>query len=175
MITPTERAKTIETIIAGAQKLDEIEKTILQAINVFEEVKLLLAKAFEKIGKDIPKTAKVYVVKNDMLKFKKLLAILKGIDQKTAVIIRNSKDMANFNDMLDDNLKKNIVLSSKMPEEATPHLILFDVGLSHFDEHFKEYKGFLNVILSKLEHENKPELQEELEKNQFLIEVSKEI
>jgi len=175
MITPTERAKTIETIIAGAQKLDEIEKTILQAINVFEEVKLLLAKAFEKIGKDIPKTAKVYVVKNDMLKFKKLLAILKGIDQKTAVIIRNSKDMANFNDMLDDNLKKNIVLSSKMPEEATPHLILFDLSLSHFHEHFKEYKGFMHIILSKMQYENVPELREELEKHQFLIEVSKEI
>lgn len=83
--------------------------------------------------------------------------------------------MINCREMLDDNLKKNIVLSPGMPEEATPQLVLFDINLDQFQGHFKDYKGFLHIILSKLEYENKPELQAELEKYQFLIEVSKEI
>lgn len=91
MITPAERTKTIETIISASQKLDGLEKKLLEVINQFEDVKLLLAQAFEKIGADIPKTAKIYVVKNDMFKFKKLISILKGTNQKTAVVIRNSK------------------------------------------------------------------------------------
>lgn len=175
MITPEERAKTIETIITGSQKLDSIEKTILSAINAFEEIKLLMAKSFEKIGTDIPKTAKIYVVKNDMCKFKKLITLLKNIKQKTAVVIRNSKDMINCREMLDDNLKKNLILSPTMPEEATPHLVLFDINIEQFRDHFTGYKGFMYIILSKLEYENKPELQVELEKYQFLIEINKEI
>ena len=175
MISPIERNKIIETIIAGSQKLDAIEKNMLRLINEFEEIKTFLAQNFEKIGADIPKTAKIHVVKSDMYKFKKLIALLKGTEQKTAVVIRNTKDMINCNELLDDDLKKKCVLSPKMPEEATPNLILFDVSLEQFREHFKDYKGFLHIILSKLEYENKPELQAELEKYQFLIEVSKDI
>ena len=62
MITPEERAKTIETIIAGSQKLDSLEKSILDLINKFEDIKILLAQSFEKIGSDIPKSVKIYVV-----------------------------------------------------------------------------------------------------------------
>lgn len=174
-ITPEERAKAIQTIITGSQKLDNIEKAILKLINDFEEVKLLMAQSFEKIGGDIPKTAKIHVVKNDMLKFKKLIAILKGAEEKVAVVIRNTKDFINCKEILDDDLKNKCVLSQSMPEVATPHLVLFDISLEQFMGHFKEYKGFLHIILSKLEYENKPELQAELEKYQFLIEMSKEI
>lgn len=175
MITPTERAKTIETIISASVMLDNLEKKLLEIINRFEDVKLLLTNAFEKIGADIPKTAKIHIVKNDMYKFKKLIAILKGTEQKTAVVIRNTKDGVNCHEMLDDNLKKKCVLSQSMPEEATPNLILFDISLEQFRDHFKDYKGFMHIILSNLEYENKPELQAELEKYQFLIEISKEI
>ena len=175
MISPAERAKTIETIIAGAQKLDNIEKAILKLINDFEEVKTFLAQNFEKLTQDIPKTAKIYVVKNDMLKFKKLIAILKDAEQKVAVVIRNTKDNINCNELLDDGLKKKCILSQSIPEEATPHLVLFDINTEQFRKHYKDYRGFLHVILSKLEYENKPELQAELEKYQFLIEVNKEI
>ena len=174
-ITPEERAKTIQTIIAGSQKLDNIEKAILSLINIFEDVKLSMAQAFEKIGTDIPKIAKIYIVRNDMGKFKKLIALLKGAKEKVAIVIRNTKDLVNCQDMLDDNLKEKCILSSEMPKEATPHLILFDIFLPQFQAHFKDYKGFMHIILSKLEYENKPELQAELEKYQFLIEISKEI
>ena len=175
MITPEERAKTIETIISASVILDNLEKELLEIINKFEDVKLLLAQAFEKIGTDIPKTAKIQIVKNDMSKFKKLIAILKGAKEKVAVVIRNTKDGINCREMLDDNLKKKCVLSQSMPEEATPNLILFDINLEQFRDHFKDYKGVMHIILSKLEYENKPELQAELEKYQFLIEVNKEI
>ena len=107
MISSEERAKTIETIISASQRLDSLEKKLLEIINKFEDVKELLAKSFEKIGTDIPKTAKIYVVKNDMFKFKKLIAILKEAKQKVAVVIRNSKDHINCNEMLDDDLKKH--------------------------------------------------------------------
>ena len=175
MISPIERNKIIETIIAGSQKLDTIEKAILKLINDFEDVKIFMAQNFEKISADIPKTAKIYVVKNDTAKFKKLIAILKGAKEKVAIVIRNTKDTVNCNDILDDELKKKCIVSSEMPKEATPHLILFDIFLPQFQDHFKNYKGIMHIILSKLEYENKPELQAELEKYQFLIEVSKDI
>ncbi len=172
-ISEKERTLIIKTIIKAAQKLEDVERKILDLINEFEAIKGLMAKAFASISQDIQKHVTVYVVKDKMAKFRKIVTLIGKIDEKVAVVMRNPKDIQDLKEWMTPD--KATLFSTEMPKEATPFLILAEANSEIFRKSFKDYIGKMFIVLSKQEYEGNQELILELEKYNFLVEQVKEI
>ena len=178
MISEKERVLTIETIIKGAQKLEDVETKILDLINEFETVKALMAKAFANVSQDIQKQVTVYIVRDKMAKFRKVRDLIGKMEGSTAVVMRNSKDIKNLKDVVvtsSATWEKAPSFFTEIPNKATPFLILCEANSEVFKKDFKDYIGKMFIILTKEEYEGNQELAAELEKYNFLVEQIKEL